>query len=510
MPLPSTIRKRDGRLQDFEADKLSRSLFMATEAIGSPNAFLARELTDGVLHFLEADEGTIENTGQLVELTAKVVRELGHPAIAKIHGEIATRRSTTIRKLPASGEIPVQANRNEVDLLCQRAAASELQRFSLQHVYPRVLVAAHQEGLFELLDLEVPFELAGLAFPKPYPLDRWMLFERLRDIRTLVGKFVAIEIPDHVESEAQARQFVETFGTINRTLGLRGILNLNTATNTVDGEPLFTESSHDRQWLDRIADECLHAADDSHCVWHLAERDFQEAAAGRLQTVLEIARSRENVEFAFDQPKRPIILGPSISRNQPAALGAISLQLDRFVRHLGSSPISRDIYLQKLKSLARFATSAGQARLNFLRKNGDPRLREGFLLDRAVFVVAPMGILESARSVAGPMVADETIAELACDSLTAIRSAIEIEPAHAISMTIDFPLENRNGFGFTDAESSTNKQMRYAKRLTEAAGGGFTQISLKRNGSEIVNIMREHLQAAWRGELTRLRFDCSR
>ena len=46
--LPTWVQKHDGRREAFDADKISQSLYAATEAIGSPNAFLARELTDGI------------------------------------------------------------------------------------------------------------------------------------------------------------------------------------------------------------------------------------------------------------------------------------------------------------------------------------------------------------------------------------------------------------------------------------------------------------------------------
>jgi len=48
-PLPvrsAWVRKPDGQLVPFEADKISRDLFAASETLGKPDAFLARE-TDG-------------------------------------------------------------------------------------------------------------------------------------------------------------------------------------------------------------------------------------------------------------------------------------------------------------------------------------------------------------------------------------------------------------------------------------------------------------------------------
>ncbi len=55
---PAWVHKRDGRQEPFDADKISRALFAASESLRRPDAFLARELTDGVVHFLteEADE----------------------------------------------------------------------------------------------------------------------------------------------------------------------------------------------------------------------------------------------------------------------------------------------------------------------------------------------------------------------------------------------------------------------------------------------------------------------
>src|SRR5262249_18497257 len=41
MTPPAWVHKRDGRLVPFEPDKISRSLFAATEALGRPDAFLA-------------------------------------------------------------------------------------------------------------------------------------------------------------------------------------------------------------------------------------------------------------------------------------------------------------------------------------------------------------------------------------------------------------------------------------------------------------------------------------
>jgi ribonucleoside-triphosphate reductase len=82
--LPAWIAKRDGRLEPFDADRIVQALFDASESLGSPDAFLARELTDAVLHFFRPDPpDAIPTTDQVVEQVVKVVRELGQPALAQ-------------------------------------------------------------------------------------------------------------------------------------------------------------------------------------------------------------------------------------------------------------------------------------------------------------------------------------------------------------------------------------------------------------------------------------------
>src|SRR5262249_21692958 len=92
--LPVWIRKRDGRLVPVEPDKIRQSLFAASESLGQPDAFTARELTDGVLHFLCAElNGAIPQTGQVAEMTVKIVRELGKGAIAQAYADFSKKRS---------------------------------------------------------------------------------------------------------------------------------------------------------------------------------------------------------------------------------------------------------------------------------------------------------------------------------------------------------------------------------------------------------------------------------
>src|SRR6516225_7469614 len=86
--LPGWVYKRDGRLVPFESDRITQALFAASESAGTPDAFLARELTDGVLHFLEREvAGNVPTTAQVAELIVKVVRELGQPGLSRAYAD---------------------------------------------------------------------------------------------------------------------------------------------------------------------------------------------------------------------------------------------------------------------------------------------------------------------------------------------------------------------------------------------------------------------------------------
>src|SRR2546425_10785393 len=104
---PAWIHKRDGRLVPFETDRVNQALFAVTEELGHPDTFLARELTDGVLHFLAAEsDGTHPTTAQVHDLIVKVVRELGQPALARAFAEGQIRKNATPKTWRADGAEP--------------------------------------------------------------------------------------------------------------------------------------------------------------------------------------------------------------------------------------------------------------------------------------------------------------------------------------------------------------------------------------------------------------------
>ena len=530
-PLPSSIRKRDGRVVPFEPEKLSRSLFAATEVMGAPDAFLARELTESIVHFLHLESGGDPVTSDhVVELAIKVLRELGQPALAKVYAEgIRTdcppEREPQPRK---STELADSPNRDWLEpesdplAILQKAARGELTEYSLGRVYPGDLVSAHREGLLQLLDLDIPQEMAGMVLPshQPPPLDAWQLLQTLSQVRRMAGSFVALDGPEYAIvsregiPEELAGQFHEILDRSLEISRLHGILNLNIAeppawASPLNMGPLFQEFQKEieSERLDRISLFLLRRARQQTVYWHLSESDFRDQALPRLREIITRSVARDGVEFVFDRPKQPTVLGPGIDRRLQAALGTVGIDLPRFVEHLGGGPLDPALYLKKLASLARFAKSAGHARQDYLRKKGRPSLHEGFLLERAVLIVLPMGTMQAARKVLLGESNLDAIADLACQSLQAIRTALETDRPRTMATRIDSPLEHPAvQSAIDDPDILPRQQLRYDSTLLAAAGGGCSTVRLNKTQPESAGDLTDLLRAAWRSDVPRLRF----
>jgi hypothetical protein len=427
---PAWVSKRDGQLEPFDADKISRALFAAGEGLGRTDAFLARELADGVVHFLTVEsEGATPTTEQIAELVVKVVRELGQPALAEAFARFGEERR---RVVPRAGRADTErphparpaAPPDEVVLrFSSTTPLSEVlpacvRGYTLQTVFTRDLIAAQADGLLTLTGLGSPAELAGCLLEPP--LDpRAGVISAIEDMRRFAGRFVVLDGPEHLlaaNGQGSIRDFVHDLVIGLRLTGLHGIVNLNTAAppswaGDLAQGPLFAgqqRAPHCDQLqslADELLQELLHPSHNIPCAgslridWHLAERDFGPERE-RLLRLARLALDGAPVGFVFDRPRRPIALAEGIDRQHPAVLLTVGLHLPRLARQPG---IDGDLskFLTKLGSLARLALSAGVQKREYLRrlersranKDADgPALTNGFLLDRASLMVAPVGL----------------------------------------------------------------------------------------------------------------------
>jgi ATP cone domain len=231
--LPELVRRPDGRNEPFEPERIARGLFAAGERMGRADAFLARELTDSVLHFLATEgAGPVTTPAQVAEVVGKVVRELGHPALAIAYEERGSARAPAGHPAvaPEPSRLPDWLSGSVTPAAVHLALAQEhLRAFCLAALIPRDLVSAHQEGLIQLTGLEHPRELdATVAHVPPAGVA-----QAVTAARTIAGRVLAIDGPEFdlatLEGDAAslADTYVHTTRVVSEALGLRVILNLN-------------------------------------------------------------------------------------------------------------------------------------------------------------------------------------------------------------------------------------------------------------------------------------------
>jgi hypothetical protein len=512
MTVPAWVHKRDGRLVPFEADKISRSLFAATEEVGRPDAFLARELTDGVLHFLTGEvEERIPTTADIAELVTKVVRELGQPALARAYADFAGRGARRRPKLVSVQFAPTDPL-SSVLADCRRA-------YALSAVFTRDLAAAQNDGLLTLAGLDAPLELAASAPAPVFPL-----VERLLEVRGHTAGVVALDGVDHtlarspLSEENAAAEFVRELVAGLSGTGLRAVVNLNVpappswADDLAEG-PLFARQRADAP-PDRaasMADVLLQALANgtapARIDWHLSERDFAPGSAERLHRVARLAAEGAALAFVFDRPRRPVALAEGIDRKHPALLLTVGLHLPR----LAEQPGVRDnpnLFLQKLGSLTRLALSAAVQKRDFLRRHAAerPALTRGFFLDRARLMVAPVGLDSAVRSLTGKGLCDGKAPEFGRQVVQRLRDVLRDDGRTCL---IDTCLDAPAGFTFDaepsavagvtpwDAAAPVKAQLRAAGALHAVAEGGPAAVLPEGDRPPSAEQVAEWLRLAW-------------
>lgn len=340
---PAWVRQRDGSLEPFDADRICRALFVAAERLGRADAFLARELTDGVVHFLQTDHGDATPTADEVrDAVATFVRELGHPRLARAYAEVTT---------PQASRLPEPAGPGG---------------------FSRELLAAHRDGLLLLGDLDAPARLAARVLTWPRTADE--LEPALRRLLA-VAETAVLDGPEHwlglvgLDAEAFVARLSKCPGG--------GVLNLNVPTppalDALAPGPLFRPAADRDRPADlarRLAGQANRFAPAWRVAWHVPVGETD-------------APTDPGLEYVFDRPRRGLHLAEGIDRDAPALLLRVGVGLARLPE--GDAPV------EKVGTLARLALSAGVQRRAHLRRLGGD-LAEGFLLDRARLQVVPLGL----------------------------------------------------------------------------------------------------------------------
>jgi hypothetical protein len=481
---PAWVTKRDGRLEPFEADRISRALFAAGEAIGQPDAFLSRELADGAVHFLAEDcAGATPTTQRIAEVVVQVVRELGHPAIARAFSEHRKHRADPAPPRPLA------------DVLAEAART-----YTLQAVYTRDLAAAVEAGLISLSGLQTPGELAGCVLGAPLALTGDLVGD-IEQARRFAGQFVAVDGMEYLAGDRLAESLARGL----RLTGLSGVVNLNVATPpsraaSLAVGPLFAESLREveqaRTRSDDLLTSLLSAAPEARVDWHLSLEDLGDRE--RLLSVIRYALDGAPIGFVFDRPRATVTLGEGLSRDRPAALLVAGLHLSALADQPGMLA-DPDRFLQRLGSLVRLALSAAVQKRAYLRRQ--PRttadVTSGFLLDRARFVAVPVGLDDVVRrftgwgmSNGGPSLdLGRTIVRRLADVLRADGRLAQLDAC--LGGPFSFTLESQGVAGATpwDSSASLRSQIR--------AGTEFGTLALF-VGDEPPDRIAEALEHAYR------------
>jgi hypothetical protein len=392
---PTQVRKRDGTIVPFDADRISRGLFAAGESVGRRDALLARDLADGAVHFLAQENNGIPTTREIAEIVVKVVRELGQPAIAAAFEQHGLKR---VRRSPM--ERTDSAERREPSLSSSLADCAR--RYSLQTVFTRDLVAAQEAGLINVSGLEAPGELASCVVGPPIPRTSDVLAD-LEQARRFTARQVVFDGLEYLDTwrDQTPEELAGAVALGLRLTALEGVVNLDIAApppwagSLVRG-PLFSAEQPDRGALrlraERLCVALLRQSPAVRIDWHLSEESFADTNRACLIRLVQLALEGSKIAFVFDRPRRPIALAEGLQRGQPATLLVVGLNLPVLARLPGMlSDVER--FRQRLGSLVRLALSAAVQKRQYLRRHS-PALTSNFLLDRALFVAAPVGLDE--------------------------------------------------------------------------------------------------------------------
>jgi hypothetical protein len=507
---PAWVTKRDGHREPFDADKICRSLFAATEALGQPNAFLARELTDATVHFLSTDSAdpppsTEYITGQIV----KIVRELGQPALAQSFAQGAGRRHTQ----PSESAAPAGRLAHSFTFARDEPAGTVARRclstYSEHVIFSRDLVSAQGTGLLLLAGLETPAALAAAVLDVGQaPADRSPWWSQVPALCDAAGQSLVVDGPEwHLPAPDGTLHHIAVL--TQRSM----IVNLNVSpppgsTGQRAAGPLFADDAPVREPALDAWVAAMPVAAPLRWDWHLQARDFTLAEhRARLTAVAHHALQGRPVAFVFDRPRRPMALAEGMDRQRPAVLMEVGVDLAAFLR-LPDVAGKPDAARRKLPSLARMAVSAGAQKRKYLRRHAEGTQR-GFLLDRARLAVVPLGLDAVVRALTGHGLTDgEHGLEVARELTQVLHDALQAagRAAH-LDVGLDSPgsglaellaAETDVGLSCADAGASSERQLNAASALHAIAGQGTATVLWPRDAAPTAEELVELLHWGWR------------
>lgn len=164
------IRKRDGRVVDFDKEKITKAIWAAAQAVGGRNRKLAERLSTRVVALLEKNfPQEIPGVEDVQDVVEKTLIEEGHARTAKAY-ILYRKQHENLRKIQTtflevekivSGYLSqidwrVRENSNigySMSGLMLHVAGSVITDYSLDRIYPMEIADAHRNGDIHLHDL---------------------------------------------------------------------------------------------------------------------------------------------------------------------------------------------------------------------------------------------------------------------------------------------------------------------------------------------------------------------
>ncbi len=481
LPAVTWVITRDGRRVAFDADRIRQTLFDACAALGPADAFLAQELTEAVLHFGAAEwRQTTPSTRDIAEVVSKVVRELGHPRLARLlENENASSASPRIASpLEAFSYVrgtPVEITKREF-----------LKNYCLRTIYTHDLAQAFSEGWLILGNLDAPAQAAwGVVegFPGTLDADDWDAWESA--CRQIHGHLI-LDGLEWVEPRPGGSDPLTMALHAARLMDRELVVHANTPTpppwlGGLPASPLFPDHATVRQ---RSPGEILDFLKTNRILkstpmidWHVNAENIH---AEMLEAPIEYLVQGGGVRFTLDRQRAPISLGEGVDRAHPLALVSVGLDLPRFFS-LPTIEFQIERFLEKIPALARMAVSVGLQKRKYLRTAGDSRLTKGFRLERARLVIVPIGLDALVRQILGETcVASPRSQDLALRILKSLHEAATLMASKsglgvAFDRSPDFP---EAGLSCPDARFSLEHQLEAVAPWHAQLGGATCVLAL--------------------------------
>jgi len=173
-PEPGTtitqIKKRDGRIVQFQQEKITDAIFKATKELGEPNRKLAEETSDQVVETIERDfQDKIPEVEQIQDIVERTLVENGQYQIAKSYILYRQRRTETrdsvafltkienvVDDYMGQADWRVKENANlgfSLAGLQSHIAGRIIAEYTLKNIYPTAVGDAHKNADFHIHDL---------------------------------------------------------------------------------------------------------------------------------------------------------------------------------------------------------------------------------------------------------------------------------------------------------------------------------------------------------------------